>query len=164
MILGSFFETCETESLVSNQLFLCQSLVPGSIQVKHAKISYNKESCTYRFGDVDFAQLSSLVDYYKNHTFYQRRCLGSPVERRIVLAKVNNVGSPQQEQGADYVEQKFEVLYQYEAERNDELSIKPGDIIRDVHRRSQDWWYGTLEGCNFKRPYGSMGRHGGVRK
>ena len=119
---------------------------PGVVEVKHALISYNREMCTYRFGDVDFAQLSSLVEYYQHNTFYQRRRLSTPIERRIVNAKLNQVTSSGVEHGSDYVEQKFVVLYQYEAERNDELTIRPGDIIRDVQKRSQAWWFGTLEG------------------
>ena len=30
---------------------------PGVVEVKHALINYNREMCTFRFGDVDFAQL-----------------------------------------------------------------------------------------------------------
>ena len=42
-------------------------------------------------------------------------------------------------------------MYQYEVERNDELTIRPGDIIRDVQKRSQAWWLGTLEGSQVQR-------------
>ena len=35
-----------------------------------------------------------------------------------------------------------QALHQYEQERNDELSFRPGDIIRDVQKPQRDWWKG----------------------
>ena len=39
-----------------------------------------------------------------------------------------------------------EVEFDYEAELADELSIKTGDIIKDVKRMDGGWWEGALGG------------------
>lgn len=39
-----------------------------------------------------------------------------------------------------------EVEFDYEAELSDELSIKTGDIIKDVKRMEGGWWEGNLNG------------------
>ena len=38
------------------------------------------------------------------------------------------------------------VEYEYTAEQDDELSLKPGDIIIDVKKGGGGWWEGTLNG------------------
>ena len=39
-----------------------------------------------------------------------------------------------------------EVEFDYEAELGDELSIKVGEIIKDVKRMDGGWWEGSLNG------------------
>ena len=39
-----------------------------------------------------------------------------------------------------------EVEFDYEAELGDELSIKTGDIVKDVKRMEGGWWEGILNG------------------
>ena len=39
-----------------------------------------------------------------------------------------------------------EVEFDYDAELSDELTIRTGDIVKDVKRMSGGWWEGTLDG------------------
>lgn len=41
---------------------------------------------------------------------------------------------------------EVEVEFDYEAELADELSIKVGDVIKEVKRMDGGWWEGTLSG------------------
>ena len=41
---------------------------------------------------------------------------------------------------------EVEVEFDYEAELGDELSIKTGDIVKDVKRMEGGWWEGILNG------------------
>ena len=41
---------------------------------------------------------------------------------------------------------EVEVEFDYEAELPDELSIKTGDIVKDVKRMEGGWWEGILNG------------------
>ena len=36
--------------------------------------------------------------------------------------------------------------YEYTAEQDDELSLRPGDIITEVKKSTGGWWEGTLNG------------------
>ena len=45
---------------------------------------------------------------------------------------------------SDMVE--VEVEFDYEAELSDELTIKAGEIIKDVKKMDGGWWEGTLNG------------------
>ena len=39
-----------------------------------------------------------------------------------------------------------EVEFDYDAELSDELTIRTGDVVKDVKRMSGGWWEGTLDG------------------
>jgi len=39
-----------------------------------------------------------------------------------------------------------EVVYSYDAEQPDELSIKPGDVIKNVIMAEGGWWEGEIAG------------------
>ena len=41
---------------------------------------------------------------------------------------------------------EVEVEFDYEAELGDELTIKTGEIIKDVKRMDGGWWEGNLNG------------------
>lgn len=41
---------------------------------------------------------------------------------------------------------EVEVTYEYEAEQEDELSIKVGDIIKNVSTAEGGWWEGEING------------------
>ena len=41
---------------------------------------------------------------------------------------------------------EVEVEFDYEAELPDELSIKTGDIVKDVKRMEGGWWEGFING------------------
>ena len=41
---------------------------------------------------------------------------------------------------------RCEVLYDYTANQEDELTIEPGDIIDVTDQQDQDWWTGELNG------------------
>ncbi|GMM34165.1 Abp1 protein [Saccharomycopsis crataegensis] len=45
-----------------------------------------------------------------------------------------------------HTDKKAVALYNYEADEDNELSFKAGDIITDVYEYDEDWWYGTLNG------------------
>lgn len=38
------------------------------------------------------------------------------------------------------------VNYAYDASEPDELTVRPGDILRDVERLTGGWWRGELKG------------------
>lgn len=38
------------------------------------------------------------------------------------------------------------VNYPYDASESDELTIRPGDVLRDVERLPGGWWRGELRG------------------
>ncbi|XP_019629361.1 PREDICTED: 1-phosphatidylinositol 4,5-bisphosphate phosphodiesterase gamma-1-like isoform X4 [Branchiostoma belcheri] len=121
-------------------------------KIKHCRIK--QDGRLYVIGTAQFESLIKLVNYYKENALYRRMKLRYAVNEEVV----KNVGQEPEEEaiysGPDiYMEPnlfmsnvKVQALYDYRAQRDDELSFCKHAIIYNVLKQDGGWWRGMYGG------------------
>ena len=140
-------------------LVRCGERVPGSFaitfraerKIKHCLIK--KEGRLYIIGHVQFESLVDLVSYYEKHLLYRKVCLKVPVHEEL-LSRYRNGTMVQDE---DYLPEtgyadpttstiRARALYDYTAQRDDELTLVKNCIILNIQKKDEGWWIGDYAG------------------
>ncbi|KAL1501701.1 hypothetical protein ABEB36_006983 [Hypothenemus hampei] len=125
-------------------------------KIKHCRIKL--EGRLYTIGSVEFESLVEMINYYENHALYKRVKLSHPItEETIRLMTVEqDEPSPYHHTTPSYMDPSFfapkvtvKALYDYKAQRSDELSFCRHAIITNVTKPSDspDWWRGDYGGA-----------------
>jgi len=130
--------------------------------IKHCRIK--QEGRLFSVGNVSFESLVELVKYYEKNALYRRVKLTYPVNENTV----RRLGSdPEDSVACNYIdsstfstngtalngfpggvggETRVKALFDYTAQRDDELSFPKHAIITNVDKKDTSWWTGNYGG------------------
>ncbi|XP_064466965.1 1-phosphatidylinositol 4,5-bisphosphate phosphodiesterase gamma-1-like isoform X2 [Ornithodoros turicata] len=125
-------------------------------KIKHCRIK--QEGRLFLIGSAQFESLVELVSYYEKHPLYRKVKLKYPVTEDVIRrigtepegSPVHGAGpagtymDPDSFSGSSHVTVK--ALYDYRAQREDELSFCKHAIITHVVRHEGGWWRGNYGG------------------
>jgi len=124
-------------------------------KVKHCKI--NVEGRLFMIGNASFLSICDIITFYKEHPLYRQIKLKYSCTR----ARMNAVKNHWQQSVVDmsgvgsYVrinrrKLRVRALYDYNAQREDEMSFCKHAIIENVEKWDGGWWMGWLVGAKQK--------------
>ncbi|CAL1272763.1 unnamed protein product [Larinioides sclopetarius] len=121
-------------------------------KIKHCRIK--QEGRLYTIGTAQFESLVELVNYYEKHTLYRKVKLKYPVNEQVVRRIGGEpeyspvYGPPGMYMDPNCFISKITVkaLYDYRAQRVDELSFCKHAIITNVVKQNGGWWIGDYGG------------------
>ncbi|XP_071784732.1 1-phosphatidylinositol 4,5-bisphosphate phosphodiesterase gamma-1-like isoform X2 [Asterias amurensis] len=131
-------------------------------KIKHCRI--NQEGRLFAIGNAHFEDICELVSYYEKFALYRKMKLKYPVNQDIVdrvgghADEGSLYGNPELYMDPNQFIPKVTVkaLYDYKAQRDDELSFCKHAIITNVDRQDHGWWQGDYGGkknmwfpCNY---------------
>lgn len=128
--------------------------------IKHCRIK--QEGRLYSVGASQFESLVDLINHYEQHPLYRKVKLTYPISETTV----RRLGSePEDLVAANYIDSSafpsngslmgtrnptsslsVKALYDYKAQRDDELSFPKHAIITNVVKQDRDWWTGNYGG------------------
>ncbi|XP_053689407.1 1-phosphatidylinositol 4,5-bisphosphate phosphodiesterase gamma-1 isoform X2 [Sabethes cyaneus] len=120
-------------------------------KIKHCRIKV--EGRLYSVGGMEFESLIDLVNFYIKHPLYKKVKLTHPISRDM-MKKINTMNAPDDNGAYSYMDpssmnEKITVkaLYDYKAQRDDELSFCKHAIITNVDKKGNElWWTGNYGG------------------
>ncbi|XP_038050378.1 1-phosphatidylinositol 4,5-bisphosphate phosphodiesterase gamma-1-like isoform X2 [Patiria miniata] len=121
-------------------------------KIKHCRI--NQEGRLFAIGNAHFESIVELVSYYEKFPLYRKMKLKYPVNQEIVdrlggAADENSLyGNPELYMDPNQFVPKVTVkaLYDYKAQRDDELTFCKHAIITNVDKQDLGWWKGDYGG------------------
>uniref|UniRef100_A0AAR2LC12 Phosphoinositide phospholipase C n=1 Tax=Pygocentrus nattereri TaxID=42514 RepID=A0AAR2LC12_PYGNA len=113
-------------------------------KIKHCRVL--QEGQTVVLGTSEFDSLVDLISYYEKHPLYRKMKLRYPINEET-LEKIGTAVS-------FYVEANqmptfkctVRAMYEYKAQRDDELSFSKNTIIQNVDKQEGGWWKGDYGG------------------
>ncbi|CAG2103251.1 unnamed protein product [Medioppia subpectinata] len=118
-------------------------------KIKHCRIKH--EGRLYIIGNIQYESLVELISFYEKHPLYRKVKLKYPTNEEIV----RRIGSEPMGSEGNYMDHNpnaqpvtVKALYDYKAERGDELSFCKHAIITNVIRLESGggWWRGDYGG------------------
>uniref|UniRef100_A0A8C2GI87 Phosphoinositide phospholipase C n=1 Tax=Cyprinus carpio TaxID=7962 RepID=A0A8C2GI87_CYPCA len=125
-------------------------------KIKHCRVQ--QEGQTVVLGTSEFDSLVDLISYYEKHPLYRKMKLRYPINEET-LEKIGtepDYGSLYEGRNPGfYVEANqmptfkqctVRAMYEYKAQRDDELSFSKNTIIQNVDKQEGGWWKGDYGG------------------
>uniref|UniRef100_A0A674D4N1 Phosphoinositide phospholipase C n=1 Tax=Salmo trutta TaxID=8032 RepID=A0A674D4N1_SALTR len=124
-------------------------------KIKHCRVQ--QEGQTVVLGTSEFDSLVDLISYYEKHPLYRKMKLRYPINEET-LEKIGtepDYGSLYEGRNPGfYVEANqmptfkctVKAMYEYKAQRDDELSFSKNAIIQNVDKQEGGWWKGDCGG------------------
>lgn len=120
-------------------------------KIKHCRIEV--EGRLYGVGGMEFESLIDLVNFYMKHPLYKKVKLIHPIPKDM-LKRINTLNGPEDNGAYSYMDPScmnekvtVKALYDYKAQRDDELSFCKHAIITNVDKKSNElWWTGDYGG------------------
>uniref|UniRef100_A0AAY4CQS6 Phosphoinositide phospholipase C n=1 Tax=Denticeps clupeoides TaxID=299321 RepID=A0AAY4CQS6_9TELE len=124
-------------------------------KIKHCRVQ--QEGQTVVLGTSEFDSLVDLISYYEKHPLYRKMKLRYPINEET-LEKIGtepDYGSLYEGRNPGfYVEANqmptfkctVRAMYEYKAQRDDELSFIKNSIIQNVDKQEGGWWKGDCGG------------------
>ncbi|XP_074203380.1 1-phosphatidylinositol 4,5-bisphosphate phosphodiesterase gamma-1 isoform X5 [Camelus bactrianus] len=125
-------------------------------KIKHCRVQ--QEGQTVMLGNSEFDSLVDLVSYYERHPLYRKMKLRYPINEEAL----EKIGTAEPDYGAlyegrnpgFYVEANpmptfkcaVKALFDYKAQREDELTFTKSAIIQNVEKQEGGWWRGDYGG------------------
>uniref|UniRef100_A0A8D0GG57 1-phosphatidylinositol 4,5-bisphosphate phosphodiesterase gamma n=1 Tax=Sphenodon punctatus TaxID=8508 RepID=A0A8D0GG57_SPHPU len=125
-------------------------------KIKHCRVQ--QEGQTVVLGNSEFDSLVDLISYYEKHPLYRKMKLRYPINEETL----EKIGTAEPDYGAlyegrnpgFYVEANpiptfkcaVKALFDYRAQREDELSFTKNAIIQNVEKQDGGWWRGDYGG------------------
>uniref|UniRef100_A0A8C9SBK4 1-phosphatidylinositol 4,5-bisphosphate phosphodiesterase gamma n=1 Tax=Scleropages formosus TaxID=113540 RepID=A0A8C9SBK4_SCLFO len=125
-------------------------------KIKHCRVQ--QEGQTVVLGTSEFDSLVDLISYYEKHPLYRKMKLRYPINEETL----EKIGTAEPDYGSlyegrnpgFYVEANqmptfkctVKALYEYKAQRDDELSFSKNAIIQNVEKQEGGWWKGDCGG------------------
>ncbi|KAJ8265340.1 hypothetical protein COCON_G00144390 [Conger conger] len=125
-------------------------------KIKHCRVQ--QEGQTVVLGTSEFDSLVDLISYYEKHPLYRKMKLRYPINEETL----EKIGTAEPDYGSlyegrnpgFYVEANqmptfkctVKALYEYKAQRDDELSFSKNALIQNVEKQEGGWWKGDCGG------------------
>uniref|UniRef100_A0A669E5A9 1-phosphatidylinositol 4,5-bisphosphate phosphodiesterase gamma n=1 Tax=Oreochromis niloticus TaxID=8128 RepID=A0A669E5A9_ORENI len=125
-------------------------------KIKHCRVQ--QEGQTVVLGTSEFDSLVDLISYYEKHPLYRKMKLRYPINEDTL----EKIGTAEPDYGSlyegrnpgFYVEANqmptfkctVRAMYEYKAQRDDELSFTKNAIISNVEKQEGGWWKGDCGG------------------
>ncbi|XP_042836330.1 1-phosphatidylinositol 4,5-bisphosphate phosphodiesterase gamma-1 isoform X1 [Neofelis nebulosa] len=125
-------------------------------KIKHCRVQ--QEGQTVVLGNSEFDSLVDLISYYEKHPLYRKMKLRYPINEEAL----EKIGTAEPDYGAlyegrnpgFYVEANpmptfkcaVKALFDYKAQREDELTFTKSAIIQNVEKQEGGWWRGDYGG------------------
>ncbi|XP_044841417.1 1-phosphatidylinositol 4,5-bisphosphate phosphodiesterase gamma-1 isoform X3 [Mauremys mutica] len=125
-------------------------------KIKHCRVL--QEGQTVLLGNSEFDSLVDLISYYEKHPLYRKMKLRYPINEETL----EKIGTAEPDYGAlyegrhpgFYVEANpmptfkcaVKALFDYKAQREDELTFMKNAIIQNVEKQEGGWWRGDYGG------------------
>uniref|UniRef100_A0A7M4F364 1-phosphatidylinositol 4,5-bisphosphate phosphodiesterase gamma n=1 Tax=Crocodylus porosus TaxID=8502 RepID=A0A7M4F364_CROPO len=125
-------------------------------KIKHCRVQ--QEGQTVLLGNSEFDSLVDLISYYEKHPLYRKMKLRYPINEETL----EKIGTAEPDYGAlyegrhpgFYVEANpmptfkcaVKALFDYKAQRDDELTFTKNAIIQNVEKQEGGWWRGDYGG------------------
>uniref|UniRef100_A0A672PCA9 1-phosphatidylinositol 4,5-bisphosphate phosphodiesterase gamma n=1 Tax=Sinocyclocheilus grahami TaxID=75366 RepID=A0A672PCA9_SINGR len=125
-------------------------------KIKHCRVQ--QEGQTVVLGTSEFDSLVDLISYYEKHPLYRKMKLRYPINEETL----EKIGTAEPDYGSlyegrnpgFYVEANqmptfkctVRAMYEYKAQRDDELSFSKNTIIQNVDKQEGGWWKGDYGG------------------
>uniref|UniRef100_A0AAR2L935 Phosphoinositide phospholipase C n=1 Tax=Pygocentrus nattereri TaxID=42514 RepID=A0AAR2L935_PYGNA len=125
-------------------------------KIKHCRVL--QEGQTVVLGTSEFDSLVDLISYYEKHPLYRKMKLRYPINEETL----EKIGTAEPDYGSlyegrnpgFYVEANqmptfkctVRAMYEYKAQRDDELSFSKNTIIQNVDKQEGGWWKGDYGG------------------
>ncbi|KAE8576564.1 hypothetical protein XENTR_v10004244 [Xenopus tropicalis] len=125
-------------------------------KIKHCRVIQEGQSVV--LGSSEFDSLVDLISYYEKHPLYRKMKLRYPINEETL----EKIGTPDPDYGAlyegrnpgFYVEANpmptfkcsVRALFDYKAQREDELTFTKNTIIQNVEKQEGGWWRGDCGG------------------
>ncbi|KAJ0064227.1 hypothetical protein NL108_001527, partial [Boleophthalmus pectinirostris] len=125
-------------------------------KIKHCRVQ--QEGQTVVLGTSEFDSLVDLISYYEKHPLYRKMKLRYPINEDTL----EKIGTAEPDYGSlyegrnpgFYVEANqmptfkctVKAMYEYKAQRDDELSFTKNAIINNVDKQEGGWWKGDCGG------------------
>ncbi|XP_028926856.1 1-phosphatidylinositol 4,5-bisphosphate phosphodiesterase gamma-1 isoform X3 [Ornithorhynchus anatinus] len=125
-------------------------------KIKHCRVQ--QEGQTVMLGNSEFDSLVDLISYYEKHPLYRKMRLRYPINEETL----EKIGTAEPDYGAlyegrnpgFYVEANpmptfkcaVKALFDYKAQREDELTFTKSAIIQNVEKQEGGWWRGDYGG------------------
>ncbi|XP_045836770.1 1-phosphatidylinositol 4,5-bisphosphate phosphodiesterase gamma-1 isoform X2 [Meles meles] len=125
-------------------------------KIKHCRVQ--QEGQTVMLGNSEFDSLVDLISYYEKHPLYRKMKLRYPINEEAL----EKIGTAEPDYGAlyegrnpgFYVEANpmptfkcaVKALFDYKAQREDELTFTKNAIIQNVEKQDGGWWRGDYGG------------------
>uniref|UniRef100_A0A674D3B1 1-phosphatidylinositol 4,5-bisphosphate phosphodiesterase gamma n=1 Tax=Salmo trutta TaxID=8032 RepID=A0A674D3B1_SALTR len=125
-------------------------------KIKHCRVQ--QEGQTVVLGTSEFDSLVDLISYYEKHPLYRKMKLRYPINEETL----EKIGTAEPDYGSlyegrnpgFYVEANqmptfkctVKAMYEYKAQRDDELSFSKNAIIQNVDKQEGGWWKGDCGG------------------
>lgn len=125
-------------------------------KIKHCRVQ--QEGQTVVLGTSEFDSLVDLISYYEKHPLYRKMKLRYPINEETL----EKIGTAEPDYGSlyegrnpgFYVEANqmptfkctVKAMYEYKAQRDDELSFIKNAIISNVDKQEGGWWKGDCGG------------------
>ncbi|KAG7472419.1 hypothetical protein MATL_G00108630 [Megalops atlanticus] len=125
-------------------------------KIKHCRVQ--QEGQTVVLGTSEFDSLVDLISYYEKHPLYRKMKLRYPINEETL----EKIGTAEPDYGSlyegrnpgFYVEANqmptfkciVKAMYEYKAQRDDELSFSKNAIIQNVEKQEGGWWKGDCGG------------------
>uniref|UniRef100_A0A672JBT2 Phosphoinositide phospholipase C n=1 Tax=Salarias fasciatus TaxID=181472 RepID=A0A672JBT2_SALFA len=106
-------------------------------KIKHCRVQ--QEGQTVVLGTSEFDSLVDLISYYEKHPLYRKMKLRYPINEDTLEKIGTAVSMPT-------FKCTVRAMYEYKAQRDDELSFTKNAIISNVDKQEGGWWKGDCGG------------------
>ncbi|XP_069589182.1 nostrin [Ranitomeya imitator] len=124
---------------------LCSVQISRSINTSRLTRSHSSRMSTRSYGSNHPLSNEYINVDYVDHPNKPPRGLSKRSSKNL-RGSMRMHGGDAQENGEDYSNAECRVLYPYEPQRADELSLEKGDCVIILRKVDDGWWYGTLNG------------------
>lgn len=125
-------------------------------KIKHCRVQQEGQSVV--LGSSEFDSLVDLISYYEKHPLYRKMKLRYPINEETL----DKIGTAEPDYGALYegrspgfyvepnpmpaIKCSVKALFDYKAQREDELTFTKNAIIQNVEKQEGGWWRGDCGG------------------
>ncbi|CAH1778916.1 unnamed protein product [Owenia fusiformis] len=120
-------------------------------KIKHCRIK--QDGRLFIIGSAQFESLNELVEYYEKHPLYRKMKLKYPVNETLVEKIGTDPDADAIYSDGMYADPndftskiKVRALYDYKAQREDELSFCKHAVIININKQDGGWWRGDYGG------------------